>query len=243
MRLRHWLLLTVAALASSLAAAGPAAGSIDGPCSATIAGTNVGELSGTAAGDAIRVQHNAQVPVTMGSASGISHLKVVISMAGFDWTVKNEPASGSSWARTVDVGAYAKWGVGLYQVTGVSQAAGGTQCSGTALVRVEGNPLTSVAGGVGLALGIVGALGLLAAAWRPGGHLTRATFTGLVSGLVLAVGVGTLLQQFSLVYPTRGIAVATLLAGLGVGVVLPFVVQTVSTGNFGPRHHHPAAGH
>jgi len=242
MRLRHWLLLAVAATVSSLAAAAPAPGSITGPCSATIAGANVAELSGTAAGDAIRVQNDAQVPVTMGSSTGISHLKVRISMAGFDWTVKDEPASGSSWARTVDVGAYATWGVGLYQVTGVSQAAGGTQCSGTALVRVEGNPLTTVAGGVGLALGIVGALGLLASAWRPGGHLTRATFTGVVSGLVLAVGVGALLQQFSLVYPTGGIALATLLAGLAAGVLLPGIVQVVSTGHFGSRHH-PAAGH
>ena len=46
----------------------------------------------------------------------------------------------------MNVDDYARWGVGLYQVTG-SSTGPGLSCSGIALVRVEGNPLSTPEGG------------------------------------------------------------------------------------------------
>jgi len=241
MRLRHLAVGAVLAV-TALAAAAPAAASIAGPCNASVAGVNVANRSGTAAGDAIHVQKNAIVPVTMGWSSGISHLKITVSMAGFHWTVTDQAASGTSWARSVDVGKYAKWGAGLYQVTGVSTGkVAGTQCSGTALVKVGGNPLATTAGVVALVLAVLGAVGLVAVAAIASTHLNRATFSGLGAGLLLALGIGTLLQEYALVYPTRGIALATLCAGGVAGLLLPSVVRAIATGHTGFHRH--ATGH
>ena len=228
------ILVAATALAAAAATAGTAAASISGPCSANIAGAAVADLSGTSAGDAIHVSGNAIVPVTMSSPSAISHLKVVVSMAGFHWTVKDEPASGTSWTRTVNVHDYARWGVGLYQVTGSSaSAAGGATCSGTALVRVGGNPLTTVAGIGGLAAALLGALGLLAAVGPLRLRAGIGPVAGFVGGALLGAGVLTLLQQYSLVYPTRGVALTALLAGIVVGAILPVIAHVLATGGVG----------
>ena len=55
------------ALAGAAALAAPAGAEIDGPCTASIAGTNVKDLGATSASDAIKVQEDAQIPVTMSS--------------------------------------------------------------------------------------------------------------------------------------------------------------------------------
>lgn len=233
-----WLLSLTAAVAIGLVAVSSAAASISGPCKAGIAGVDVGPLSSTSAGDAIRVGKNDVVPVTMSSASGISHLKIVLSLAGFHWVVRDAPTNGSSWSRSVNVNDYARWGVGLYQLTG--ESAGASACSGTALIRIGGNPLTTIAGGAGLGLGVVGLIGLLGTVRMAGLHPRRATSIGLLSGLVLSLGAGTLLQQYSVVFPTGTIALVTVLSGAAFGVVVPNVVHLIGHG--GMHGHRPVHG-
>jgi len=139
-----------------------ASADVNGNCSATINGVDVKGLSSSNAGDAIEVKEHTAVPVTMQSAAGITRLRVQIEFAGIPWTVRDEPTSGTSWENSVPVDKYAKYGVGLYKVIGRNDGPTGT-CSGSALVRVVGNPLTTVAGAAAAGITDLGGLGLAAA--------------------------------------------------------------------------------
>ena len=152
----------VSAVAAAVLAAGAGA-TINGPCSASINGVNVKNQSSTSASGAIVVAKDAKVPVTMTATKPISNLQVKISLLGLGRTVKSGPAHGTSWVRTVNVEDYAFWGVGLYQVTGSSSGAG-LSCSGIAIVKVEGSPLSTPAGWVSLGLTVAGVLGLVGTA-------------------------------------------------------------------------------
>jgi hypothetical protein len=213
--------LAVAAIAAVAALVAPQAAlaEIDGPCQGTIAGQNVATRDTSATGEPIKVREEARIPVTMSSQRPITGLTVEIEFAGLGWEVHDEPTEGTSWARTVDVGDYSKYGVGLYKVVGKSSGQG-FSCTGAALVEVDGNPLTTVAGLVGLGLAVVGGLGVLWVAFRgPGG----APAWGIVLGLLLGAGAGVLLQQFSIVYPTMIVALIALGGGAALGLVLGLV--------------------
>ncbi len=106
-------------------------------------------------------------------------------------------------------------------------------CTGTALVRVEGNPLTTVAGGTALGLSILGGLGLLGVGLRGRSRVGIVPLIGLLSGLFLGVGILTLLQQYSVVYPTRAIALAGIVSGVIFGLLVPTVTHALSTGHIG----------
>ena len=210
--------LAVVALAAVAALASPQAalGEIEGPCQATVAGQNVATRDTSARGEPIKVREKARVPVTMSSQQPITNLTVEIEFAGLSWEVHDAPTEGTSWARTVDVGDYSKYGVGLYKVVGTSSGQD-FSCTGSALIEVDGSPLTTVAGLVGLGLAVVGGLGVLWVALRgPGG----APAWGIVLGLFLGAGVGVLLQQFSILYPTMIVALIVLGGGAALGLLM-----------------------
>lgn len=209
----------------SLAVAAPAGAEISGPCSMTINGESVRDRSAEATAGAIPVERHSQVPVSMTAPRRISQLKVRIALAGFSWTVHDEPTTGTSWSRNVDVDRYAKYGVGLYKVSG-SSSGPGLSCTGAALVRVEGDAITTVAGAVGLGLSIVSALGLLLLGLRGGG--AASLLGGLLLGLALGLGVGVLLQQFAVLYPTRPVAITELAVGAAVGMAIPALRRLAS---------------
>jgi hypothetical protein len=157
---RILLATTVALTLSTLPAlALLARADVNGNCSASINGVDVRGLSANNAGDAIDVKEHTAVPVTMQSAAGITHLKIQIEFAGVPWTVRDEPTSGTSWQNTVPVDDYDNYGVGLYKVIGQSEGPAG-KCSGSALVKVAGNPLRTVAGAAAAGLTALGAVGL-----------------------------------------------------------------------------------
>ena len=94
----------MAAVAGAARAAGAAmlAGlrrDIDGPCTASIAGTNVKGLDATSADDAIKVDEDAQIVVTMSSSQEIDHLTVSVALAGQSYDAKDGPSSGTSSPR------------------------------------------------------------------------------------------------------------------------------------------------
>lgn len=235
---------TSLALVAAFGLAAGAGATIDGPCSASINGVDVKNQSATSASGAIVVANDANVPVTMSASKPISNLQVRISLMGLGRTVKSGPASGTSWARVVNVGDYSFWGVGLYQVTGSSTGAG-LSCSGTAIVRVEGSPLATPAGWAGIGLTAVGAIGLLGTALAAlrGGGMVKASLLGLLSGLAAALGVTVLLQQFSVLFPTGQITVGLLAIGAVLGIGVPAVTHVVGArGHHGvPRGSAPAA--
>lgn len=110
---------------------------------------------------------------------------------------------------------YATYGVGLYKVVGTATGEGFT-CEAAALVDVEGNPLETWLGVVGVAMVVVGGLSVIAfllRGGRPGISMLLASFLGVV----LAAGIGILLQQYGLFYPTRVATILVLVGGAVVG--------------------------
>ncbi len=218
-------LAVVAVSAIAAIVASSAAADISGPCTASIASQNVKGRSTGPFSKPITVEKNSVVPVTMSSAGQISHLKIQIEFAGMRWTVRDKPSHGNSWASSVDVKKYAKYGVGLYKVIGSS---GGVNCSGTALVKVKGNPLTTVAGIVGLIAALAGLGGIGAAValtMRAGTMGFGRTVFGAVFGLIAGLGLAVLAQQYSIMYPTMGAAIASVGIGALFGIGLVYIAH------------------
>lgn len=216
MRLSAALAIAALAVAAGLVAPQPARAEVEGPCQGTIAGENVATRDTGPMGEPIEVREEARVPVTMSSQRPITTLTVEIEFGGLGWTVHDATTEGESWTRTVDVADYSRYGVGLYKIVATSSGQG-FSCTGAALVEVDGNPLSTIGGLVGLGLAVVGGLGVLLVAFRgPGG----APAWGLLFGLLLGAGVGTLLQQYAIVYPTLLVGVIALGGGVALGLLL-----------------------
>src|SRR4249920_777263 len=134
----------VAGMAALSVTATTATAGITGPCTASIAGVSVANQGTGPTAKAIVVKHDASVPVVLTAQGQLSHIHFTMEFPGFSWTVKDKDVSDPTYSDTIQVKKYAKYGVGLYKVNG-SGSGSGFSCSGTALIKVEGNPLTSVA--------------------------------------------------------------------------------------------------
>jgi hypothetical protein len=210
----------------ALVAAPNALATIEGPCTATIASVPVANRGTDARSDAIKVSEGTRVRVTMRSAKPIEQLKVELEFAGLRWAVHDEPTTGTSWTEIVDVDDYAAYGVGLYKVIG-SSSGPGLECSGAALVDVDGSPLSTVAGIAGLALAIVGGLGVALLAFTGGGSVGRRVLGGVL-GLLFGAGLAVLFQEFSILYPTATVAIVFLAGGAVLGAALTGLRSLVS---------------
>lgn len=222
---RRCLVVTLVA-GLALAAPSVAAATIDGPCTASIAGVDVKNQGTDPTSDAIPVDEDATIRVSMSAAKPIEQLTVSLEFAGRSWTVHDRPTTGTSWTSMIDVSDYADYGVGLYKVVG-SSSGSGLECSGAALVDVQGNPLTTIAGLAGLGMTILGGLGLAMLAFGGPASIGR-RIGGLVLGVVLAVGAGTLLQQYAILYPTQTVAIVFLVGGAVLGLLLPGLRRLIS---------------
>lgn len=221
----HRRLVFALVLLSTLVAAPEAAARIVGDCQARIADQDVTSRETGAFSDAIEVDRNDLAAVTMSAEKPIQRLKVELEFAGVRWAVHDRPTTGTTWSSEVPVADYNQYGIGLYKVVGTSIGAGFT-CEAAALINVEGeelDPLATVAGVGGLALAIIGLFGLLALALRVGHGRSAQVLLGIFLGALLGAGVGVLLQQFGVVYPTAPISIAIVAAGMGVGFLLSVV--------------------
>lgn len=151
-----------------MALAEPAGASITGSCTGALNGVDVGPLSASDPGDAIEVDKDQDIVAEATAPGGIDRYKVQLEFAGVKWTVGKGDADGDSWSKVVNVSDYARYGVGLYRVHGVST--GGAMCTGSALVKVSGNPLATVAGIAGSVLTVAGAGGVVGATLRARGR-------------------------------------------------------------------------
>lgn len=128
---------------------------VTGPCTGTIKGVDVSDRSATSPKDAIEVGGKEDVVVGATSQQKIERYKVQLEFAGVRWTVGKGTTTDTSWSKTVNVAHYARYGVGLYKVHGVSE--GAAACDGAALVKVGGSPLGTIAGLAGIGLAGLGA--------------------------------------------------------------------------------------
>jgi hypothetical protein len=155
MRLSRWAAVSGAiGLALALPLAAPAGAEVTGPCRGTIKGVDVATRSSTKKSDAIVVDKNEVIAVGATANGRLDRYKIRLELLGIKWTVAKGSANGNSWSRDVNVATYARYGVGLYKVSGVSS--GGANCTGAALVRVRGSAFGSVAGITAVALSVIG---------------------------------------------------------------------------------------
>jgi hypothetical protein len=214
-RLAIALVLAVAALA----AAPQASADLLGPCTAELAGQDMAPYLTGPLDDAMTVNRHSLLSVTMSSERPISRYTVELEFAGIRWTVHDRVVDATEWASEVPVEDYGVYGMGLWKVVTTSEGRG-FSCEAAALIQVEDDheldPLTTIAGLGGLGLALMGFLGILAVAGRIG-KSRAAPFSGALLGACLGVGVCVLLQQFSVIYPTLGIAVAVIAAGVVFG--------------------------
>ena len=210
-----------------------ASGGITGPCSASLAGANVASRGTGATNAPIVVGHDATVPIVMSAQGGLTHVKIMLEFAGISWVVKDKAVTTPVYRDTIPVKDYATYGVGLYKVTGTGTGTG-LSCSGSALVRVKGDPFTSVLGIGGLAAALLGATGVFFGGLGAGGGFApfRVARSSL-AGLVAALGVLVLLQEAAILYPTLIVAIVGLALGLVIGAAV--AVMPVPTHAHSPR--------
>lgn len=220
-------LLLLIAFAGTARAADPAAGAaITGPCTVTATSTGKsGEQLDTLTGPGTSDPKN---PFDVDSKGSVAWAGTgpAITSGTYQLTIYGLPI----WSGTIDnadgktsADGVLKLGdilpidvVGLIEVGGSVTGTGGS-CSGSAWIRLAGDPLTSIPGIVGIGAGILGLVGVLSAI--PGRH----AFRGLLFGLVLGLGAGILAIVFGVV-PLGALSPLVALGGGGViGLVLGFL--------------------
>jgi hypothetical protein len=225
-----FLLVLGLAVASWLwALAGGAAAQVSGPCTAAMNDVDVNQIS--TPGTALEVPYDGTIKVQVESQAPVTGQKVALEFAGVRWTVWSGTDTGTSWAHTMNIATYAKYGVGLYKVVG--ESAGTNACTGTAFVRVTGkSPLTTIAGIASAVVGVIG-LGLLLAsvlaAVKPSGGV-GGIGAGVIAGILLAGSFLVLTQQFGVVYPTLMVAIVAVAVGILLGILIPVGLHSVTGG-------------
>ena len=76
---------------------------------------------------------------------------------------ETDPASSTT---TINVDQYATYGIGLYRVDATATSISGQSCRVSALVKVVGNPETTVAGGAATGAEVLALLGIAGAGVR-----------------------------------------------------------------------------
>lgn len=153
------LLALLLAAVFATPAAPSAHAEIDGPCTAVVNNHDVGPLSSSDKGDAIKVKKDDTIDIVMTSSTGFESHKIEMEIAGLRIPLQDKPDGGDAkWTGSADVSDYANYGVGLYKVVGEGKLVDGTTCTGSVLIEVEGSALTSVAGLIALALFVFGLL-------------------------------------------------------------------------------------
>ena len=145
-------------LAAVIALPSAADAQITGGCSATIAGQDVDAAH--SARSAIEVSEDDVVTVTGTAPGPITGYEIYMAFGPTRFQVASGDVTdgGNTYTDTVDVGDYARYGVGLYRIEGETI---GTPCTGWAYVNVTGPfPLFTVAGAVGGVLTVAGAAGM-----------------------------------------------------------------------------------
>jgi hypothetical protein len=153
------LVLALFAGTSLLAPAPSSFAEIDGPCTGTVAGQDVGGLDSSEPDDAIEVEKDDVLDVTLESTSGAvftSH-KIDLEIAGLTFNIEDDPEdSDPTVVETVNVDDYATFGVGFYKVSGSATLQDGSTCSGAVLIQIKGNPLTTIGGIAAIIAGAIG---------------------------------------------------------------------------------------
>ena len=153
-----------------LALATPGGAKVTGPCTGTINGQ---EFHGE-----VKVPENGTVGYMFSSNSGfISSWTVELEYFGASIPIddgSDEEPDKTSISGEANVNDYAWMGVGLYHLVGTVVSKGGT-CTGSVDILVEGNPLTTLVGGLAAVAVVAGGGGAAVA----GGAAAKGALAGL----------------------------------------------------------------
>ncbi|MDQ6845965.1 MAG: SH3 domain-containing protein [Candidatus Dormibacteraeota bacterium] len=140
----------------------PTIAEVQGNCLATI--NHITASRAFTSNNAIEVYEHSSVAVFMQMDSPIHRRLTYLSFGLGPNLLVGDETDPSSSSTTIDVDKYATYGVGLYRVQSSATSASGQSCHVDALVRVDGNPLTTVTGGSAAGLEVLSLLGIGAAA-------------------------------------------------------------------------------
>jgi hypothetical protein len=191
---------------------------INGGCAATATGSVTGQVDLTTVTDWHVV--NQDVVRGHGNAPGgrtLAGATVQLELFGIPYTI----LSNSKTATTGSAGPYSVSDYSWFaRVWGATGSAGGGTCTGSIKITVTNVPvLGTVAGGGGLAAGLLGLIVVVVTLFSKG--VAGARWGGALAGLVSATGFGLLLQQTGTLDPTSLADLVIPAIGLLAGALLP----------------------
>ena len=141
-----------------------------------------------------------------------------VGIPAFNATGKGRGGSAGPY----NVSSYS-WIGRVISVSGASDS-----CNGyITLIIDDANPITTVLGGGGAVLGLIGLLGVLFAARGSGG--VRSRIGGAFAGLIAGVGIGVLVLEAGALDPRSLTGLALPIGGLFIGAVLAGMLRPRST--------------
>ena len=200
--------------------------------------------------ETVRVSGDTEATIRATAPAGTTETVVYLEILGKRWQVGSVLSGPGEWSKPIKVNDYADLGVGLYRVVWQSlDARGEVFCEGKGFLEVEGSLLTSWAGrgAVGaLAVGLVGLTFTLKTTvfeggrWVlkvvTGGEIKRSddgrrwrfsptasckqTLVGTATGVLLATGSLTAMQQAAITLPTIQLALQLVVPVTILGFVL-----------------------
>ncbi|HDL42021.1 MAG TPA: hypothetical protein ENG98_03280 [Actinobacteria bacterium] len=195
----------------------PAGASVSGPCdgSATIQGTTYTPANDTPSNPIVLPNRNGVTIPYQGNV-GFSNKdfngKIGVTIAGVnvkidDWTGVNDDDIREKVGEyelddfydQVDSTVPGGRVPGLWRLW-VEHSADGGSCSAFALIKIEGNPLSTPAGALTLILTLIAAGLLTRSLWVKvkGGMVKQRIVLGVIAGLILGLGIGLLMFMYGL---------------------------------------------
>jgi len=209
---RHvWVLLPIVFLAAAPASA---RATVNGGCTATAKASKSGSVDLTTA-DVWHLRHEDVVNGEGKAPAAQTFAQVQVVTFGIGATIldgKENSQSGTAGPYKVsDYDRYTR----VLLLTGKSNS-----CDGSLLIIVDDvNPLATLAGVVGVIVGVLALLGMLATLSLAPTFSSRAV--GVVLGLLAGLGLGEVLQQVDFLDPRSWLVIALPAVGVFIGAIVP----------------------
>jgi Bacterial SH3 domain len=158
----------------------PAGATVQGDCIATI--NHITASQNFTSDNAIEVFEHSGVDVFMQMNSPVHRRLTYLSFGVGPSVLVGDETDPTSSTTTINVDQYATYGIGLYRVDATATSISGQTCRVSALVKVDGNPETTVAGGAATGAEVLALLGIAGAGVRAANPGEAGTGTGPGSG-------------------------------------------------------------
>jgi hypothetical protein len=142
----------------------PAGATVQGGCIATI--NHITASQAFTSDNAIEVFEHSSVDVFMQMNAPVHRRLTYLSFGVGPSALVGDETDPANSTTTINVDKYATYGVGLYRVDATATSVTGQSCRVSALVKVDGNPETTVAGGAATGAEVLALLGLAGAGVR-----------------------------------------------------------------------------